>query len=477
MRSVKKTAIYIIGIAAAFLLPAKAQSQETAGAVSVNKLNISATDDSVTVSMELDFSSLELPSNRAIYLNPVLKADSGTYTLPSVAIMGRRQYFQHLRNSNDGRLTALRREDGQAQRYLYKYTLGVDSKPDWVSIRLDQDSCGCNQKLLADRSIMQASRDFSEYIPRLAYISPQAEVRKTRHETGTAYIDFPVNVTEIRPDYRDNRQELDRIAASLDTIIHDSDIIITGIALTGHASPEGPYSRNVTLAEDRTLALLDYIQHHYRLERSIFSYEFIAEDWEGLRKFIAGSGMEDRNALLAIIDDGSLEPDAKENKIRSDYPAAFRYLVDSCLPSLRHTDYIVEYTVRGFDVEEARRIIWERPQKLSLQEMYAVAQTYEEGSAPYNEVFEIAVRLFPDDPVANLNAANSALLRGDTAAAARYLARTSDCGESMLARGVLAIMNGNYDEAERMLTRASGMNIPNAEYNLSELRRIKQNKY
>jgi hypothetical protein len=38
--------------------------------------------------------------------------------------------------------------------------------------------------------------------------------------------------------------------------------------------------------------------------------------------------------------------------------------------------------------------------------MYLVAQTYEPGSPEFNEVFDIAVRLFPDDETANLNAAS-----------------------------------------------------------------------
>ena len=37
--------------------------------------------------------------------------------------------------------------------------------------------------------------------------------------------------------------------------------------------------------------------------------------------------------------------------------------------------------------------------------MYLVAQTYEEGSEDFNEVFHIAVRMYPHDPIANINAA------------------------------------------------------------------------
>ena len=62
-----------------------------------------------------------------------------------------------------------------------------------------------------------------------------------------------------------------------------------------------------------------------------------------------------------------------------------------------------------------------QPQKLSLNEFYLVAQTYEPGSVEFNDVFETAVRMYPNDEIANLNAANSAMQRKDVENAKRYL--------------------------------------------------------
>ena len=73
---------------------------------------------------------------------------------------------------------------------------------------------------------------------------------------------------------------------------------------------------------------------------------------------------------------------------------------------MRRSEYRIDYTVREFTVEEGREIIKTRPQQLSLSEMFAVANSYETGSKEYNDVFEIAVRMYSSDPVANLNAAN-----------------------------------------------------------------------
>mgnify|MGYP000703662735 FL=1 len=74
-----------------------------------------------------------------------------------------------------------------------------------------------------------------------------------------------------------------------------------------------------------------------------------------------------------------------------------------------------------------------QPQKLSLNEFYLVAQTYEPGSVEFNDVFETAVRMYPNDEIANLNAANSAMQRKDVENAKRYLQKGGDSPEALYA--------------------------------------------
>lgn len=91
-------------------------------------------------------------------------------------------------------------------------------------------------------------------------------------------------------------------------------------------------------------------------------------------------------------------------------------LLADVYPALRHSDYAIDYTIRSFTTpEEIIEVMRTAPQKLSLQELYVAALSQEPGSDLYNEAFEIAVRMYPDDPTANLNAANSAMQRRDPA--------------------------------------------------------------
>ena len=92
--------------------------------------------------------------------------------------------------------------------------------------------------------------------------------------------------------------------------------------------------------------------------------------------------------------------------------------------------------VRSFFIEEAKEILKTKPQQLSLQEMFLVAQTYEPGSPEFNEVFDIAVRLFPDDETANLNAACTDLQKGDLTSAEKHLAKAGNSKEAERVRDV-----------------------------------------
>ncbi|MDH6321728.1 Tfp pilus assembly protein PilF, partial [Parabacteroides sp. PH5-13] len=121
------------------------------------------------------------------------------------------------------------------------------------------------------------------------------------------------------------------------------------------------------------------------------------------------------------------------------------------------------------------------PRQLSLNEMFLVANTYPEGSPQFAEVFETAVRLYPEDPVANLNAAASALKAGDQVRAERYLQNAASktqngnvvrgTAEYYNNLGVLEMLRGNAAKSKSLFKRASERNLDAALKNLDEIKR------
>ena len=99
----------------------------------------------------------------------------------------------------------------------------------------------------------------------------------------------------------------------------------------------------------------------------------------------------------------------------------YRYIIREFCPLLRKAICKIDFDVRNFSIEQAKEVFKSRPQNLSLNEMFLVANTYEKGSQEFIDLFETAVKLYPDDVTANLNAAATALSRKDTVYAKRYL--------------------------------------------------------
>ena len=441
------------------------------GGAEVSGVDIRKQRDSVVIRMNLNLSGMEVGRNRSIVVTPLFYAEGEEEWLPAIEVMGRTRYLYYQRNEEslyaDSPYTIIKKDKNATQQVGYQVSVPYRKWMDRASLVVAEDTCQCGE-VSKGNSILLAQADLV-FTPRLAYISPQAETRKARALSGEAYLDFPVNKTVIYPEYRRNTAELAKIRATIDTIRTDKDFSITRISLKGYASPEGRYAANVRLSEGRTDALKDYLMGEYGFEASLFRTNAGAENWAGLRKYVAQSGLADKEAILAIIDSEE-EPDAKEQRIRREHAASYRILLQDCYPALRRTDYTVDYVIRGFNVEEAKEVIKTRPQNLSLQEMFAVAQTYQPGSEEFNHVFDVAVRLYPADPIANLNAANALLERKEAAQALKFLDKAGDTPQADNARGVAMILLERYDEAEQYLHRAARAGVSEANENLKYIR-------
>lgn len=441
------------------------------GAV-VERADVSRLRDSVVVSMRLDLSQMAVGANRSVVLAPVLLDGEGGEQLPAVEVMGRRRHLYYRRNPESAYAAqparVVKREANSPQSYDYRVSLPYAQWMDSVRLVVGQDECGCGKVLAQAGQTEPVAVARVAIVPALAYRTPAVEAVKERALTGEAYLDFPVNLTRIDPGYRRNAAELDKIRATIDTVRRNRDYTVRTISLRGFASPEGNWAWNVKLSQGRTEALRRYLTEWYAVPDTLLRTEAAAENWEGLRRYVQGSRLADKEAILVLIDSNE-DPDAKEARLKAEHPDAYRRLLADCYPALRCTRYRIDYVVRGFSADEAKALITTRPQNLSLQEMFAVAQTYEPGSEAFNRVFDVAVRLYPADPVANLNAANALLQRGQAQEALRHLDKAGAMPEADNARGAALLLLGRYDEAQQCLERAARSGVKEAEANLKYL--------
>lgn len=439
--------------------------------VSVENFNMNRNGKYLTVTMDIDLSELDVNSNRAVLLTPRLVNGTDSLDLPSVGIYGHRRYYYYIRNgisTISGETEKSFKASNKPEQLEYDNHIPYENWMDGATLKFHRSDWGCCQEILAEYEGL-LGRHREAFFPELVFVQPKAEVMKSRSLSGSAYIDFPVDQTVIYPDYRRNTVELGKIQTTIDSVRNDKDITITSVWLKGFASPESPYKHNTDLAIGRTAALKKHIGQLYHFADNIIQTDYEPEDWAGLRRFVEQSNIDHRTEILAMID-SDMEPDAKEAKIKRTYPQEYRFMLQNFYPALRHTDYRIDYNIRTFsEADEIRRIMEEQPQKLSLNEFYLVAGKYEPGMDEFTEVFDTAVRMFPNDEIANLNAANAAIRRDDFGTARRYLDKAGDSAEAVYARGALAVREGYIDTARRYLSKAKEMGLEKAALTLKEL--------
>lgn len=416
----------------------------------IREANVRLSDNRLVVMMDVDIAGMAVKGDRELWLYPEISCKDSVVALRPVVVASRARYWHLVRNVKEGNAYIVRA--GVSDRFEYTEIVGYE---DWMEksrlvVREVESGCGACGKnevgtgIVSDVAVMDFSDD--RYVPDVIYVRPSSECVKTREVRGVAYVDFKVNGATVIPEYRNNAVELAKIADIVVATSEDPDTEIRSLSMRGYASPDGPYEENARLARERTGSLKEYVTGLYPFAIDSVSCSWVAEDWDGLCERVKRSRLDGRDSIVSIIGSG-LAPDIKEKKIREEFPKQYRYIAEHFYPSLRRTEYVIEYVVRSYsDVVEIGNVLMSSPQKLSLQELFLLAGSLDPGSEEFKEVFEVAVRMYPDDPVANLNAANTAMVRGDLRSAARYLAKAGDSPEAEYARGV-------YEELERRESR------------------------
>lgn len=451
------------------------------GAVTIDSVQTSVENERVDVAFKLNLNNLKLKAEQQLILTPMLATDSDTTALQPIIINGRSQQIRMMRASKRAKKytegkepIVVLRKNGTEQSISYSQTI-IRKQPlesDVLQLFAAQDLCGCGDIQDQDRTLLANIDNLDAWMPAITFVKPAAEARKQRAEKGEAYLSFRVNKTDIVVDLFDNTRELAKITKTIDLVRDDKNVEITGINIHGFASPDGPYANNERLARERAASLKNYVSHLYTIDNKLFSSNSTPEDWDGFRHKVQQSQLANKEEILKISK-SNLAPDDKDKRIRQLYPQDYAVIMSDIYPRLRHSDYTVSYTVRPFSVEEAKQILRTRPQQLSLQEMFLVAQTMEEGSAEFNEVFDIAVRMFPDDPTANLNAACADLQRRDIVSAEKHLQKAGNSAEALNARGALAVMKKDYALARQLFADAAAAGSDDAKANANRIANTK----
>jgi len=306
------------------------------------------------------------------------------------------------------------------------------------------------------------------------FIVPEVEAVKKRSESVSAHIDFKQGSYQIFPDFGRNPRELMVVDTLVRKVTGNDLIKLNSIDVVGYASPEGLWTSNDKLARNRSISFKGYLVQKYDLPESIVNTSSVAEDWDGLTEMLRASNKPYKDQVLNIIETIDIF-DYREKKIMLiQNGGPYKEMLKEMFPPLRRLEVKADYEALPVPEKQLREMLFTRPGLLSLDEMFRATAGMTPGTAEYQQAYEIAARYFPNDVIANNNAAAASLLNNDLTSAKYYLQRTGDDARAYNNRGVLAYLQGEREDAAEWFKKAADAGYDKGNANMKYVAAAKQ---
>ena len=276
----------------------------------VNREVVKTGDRQANVKMTVSLDDLDMKNQHSLRVVPVILSADGSQQqeLPSFVINGkvrdkvqqRTEAFEDT-NLNPDAVVKVRRKNGTAQ------TLDYDA-----SVPDEGDENTSTGDIFPPMTP-------AYYSP---FLQPKEEIVKRRSETRSARLQFRQDSHRIDPKFKNNAAELDTVRNSITLVKDNNDLTITGIYVTGYASPEGTFDYNMKLSERRAKAFTEYMKDDLKsVDPKLYHVDWKGEDWVGLRaEVVKHPQLLKIDEVLNIIDNCGDDKDACEEQIKALVP-------------------------------------------------------------------------------------------------------------------------------------------------------------
>ncbi|MFW6248462.1 MAG: tetratricopeptide repeat protein [Bacteroidota bacterium] len=255
-------------------------------------------------------------------------------------------------------------------------------------------------------------------------------------------------------------------------------INLKNLEIDAYASPDGPIDLNEKVSEGRESSSHSYLKNKvkkYGFEKGtkedIYNLKSVTEDWEGFKKLVSESDIEDKELILRVLSMHS-DPEVREKEIRN-MASVFEVLKDDILPELRRSELKVNVEVTGYSDEELKDLATSDPEKLNEEELLYAASLTEDLNKRL-EIFQACFNKFPDSYRAINNVGYVYYQMDKLTEAKEAFQKAKELNEDdaiVNNLGAVALKEGNVEEAEEMFTSAVAIGDV-ANYNLGTVKLI-----
>ncbi len=241
--------------------------------------------------------------------------------------------------------------------------------------------------------------------------------------------------------------------------------LLETLEVSAYASPDGRYEFKYKLAERRQNVSSDYLKKELKkLKMDVnINTKYTAEDWDGFQELLQASNLQDKQVILSVLSMYK-DPEEREQQIRN-MSEIYTDIKDGILPELRRARLIVNYEIIGRSDEQIMEQYKQDAKELSLEELVYAANTLEQNPAQKNAINQRITQLYPNDYRAYNNLAALAYQAGDKAEAKTLLNKAksvlNNAAEVSTNQALMALAEGNTQDAEAYLAQGSGANTYN----------------
>ena len=282
--------------------------------------------------------------------------------------------------------------------------------------------------------------------------------QRVNEKKQEANIKFLINQANIRKSELKNNS-VQEFVQMLKKINADREgFNIQNVEIQAYASPEGGVKFNDQLAGKRQNESEKYVKGTLKQNKvnADIDAHYTAQDWDGFQKLVAASNLQDKDVILRVLSMYE-DPQEREQQIRN-MSAGFRELADGILPELRRSRLIINYETIGRSDEQIEQQYKDDAAKLSADELLYLA-TFDKTPAEQEAIYTKTTQIYDKDYRAYNNLAALALAKGDKAATQKYAEKAaslgSDTPEAQANMGLLALVNGNVQDAERAISKSA----------------------
>ena len=256
-----------------------------------------------------------------------------------------------------------------------------------------------------------------------------------------------------------NSTEMKEFRAALKDVATDvENKVLDEIKVSAYASPDGGVMLNDGIAVVREINTAKQMKKELKNAKldGYVDSEYTAEDWEGFKELISQSNLPDKELILRLLSMYS-DPEEREQQIKN-ISSVYSELADEVLPKLRRARVTLNYQIIGRSDDQIKAQYAADPSELSLEEiLYSSILT--EDEAEQTDIFNTAIKLYPNDYRAYNNLGVMAYNNGDYSTAASYFAKAESVAkaapEVMVNLGYLELLEGNVAEAEGYMAKGA----------------------